>query len=139
MQQRRLAAIMFTDIAGYTALMGKDEDKAIKVLDKNRKIHQQFIKGFKGKWLKEMGDGVLASFDSASDAIYCACAIQQAAKKSDIPLRIGIHQGEVVFERGDVVGDGVNVASRIEASTEVGCISISETVNNEITNKNNFD
>ena len=79
MAQRKLAAIMFTDIAGYTALIGKDEDKAIQVLGNNRKIHQQFIKRFKGKWLKEMGNGVLASFDSNVDAVICTVSIRKSA------------------------------------------------------------
>jgi len=132
---RKLVAIMFTDIAGYTALMGKDEQLALQILHKNRKIHQPLIKKFRGKWLKEMGDGVLASFDSASDAVRCACAIQKAAKSAELPLRIGIHQGEVVLKEDDVIGDGVNVASRLEASGEVGVVHISEAVYYDIANK----
>jgi len=134
-EDRRLAAIMFTDIVGYTALMGSDEDKAFKVLRKNREIQRPIIKKYRGEWLKEMGDGILASFHSSSDAVRCAGEIQQAAKKEGIALRIGIHEGEVVFEGGDVLGDGVNVASRLEEMAEEGCINISGAVYKDIKNK----
>ena len=118
LQQRRLAAIMFTDIAGYTALMGKNEDMAFEILRKNREIHNRCIGQFNGTLIKEMGDGILASFHSSSDAVRCAFKIQEESKKQDIPLKIGIHEGEMVFEGDDVLGDGVNVASRLESITE---------------------
>jgi TolB-like protein/class 3 adenylate cyclase len=135
MEDRRLAAIMFTDIVGYTALMGSDEKKAFEVLRKNRNIQKPIIKKYRGKWLKEMGDGILASFDTASDAVRCAGEIQNQAKREDIELRIGIHTGEVVFEGNDVLGDGVNVASRLEELAEKGCIYISGSVYKDIKNK----
>ncbi len=75
-EDRRLAAIMFTDIVGYTALMGSDEDKAFQLLRKNREIQRELIKKHKGEWLKEMGDGILAQFGSATDAVRCAIEIQ---------------------------------------------------------------
>ena len=134
-EDRRLAAIMFTDIVGYTALMGSDEDKAFQLLRKNREIQRPIIKKYRGEWLKEMGDGILASFHTASDAVRCAGEIQHAAKKEGIPLRIGIHEGEVVFEGSDVLGDGVNVASRLEELAEEGCINISGAVYKDIKNK----
>jgi len=134
-EDRRLAAIMFTDIVGYTALMGSDEDKAFKVLRKNREIQRPIIKKYRGEWLKEMGDGILASFTTASDAVRCAGEIQYEAKKAGIPLRIGIHEGEVVFEGGDVLGDGVNVASRLEELAQEGGINISGAVYKDIKNK----
>jgi class 3 adenylate cyclase len=134
-EDRRLAAIMFTDIVGYTALMGKDEESAFKLLRKNRQVQKQIIEKHGGKWLKEIGDGNLASFSSASDAVRCAIAILEGCKKADILLRIGIHSGEVVFEDSDVFGDGVNVASRLQESAEEGCISISEAVYKDIKNK----
>ncbi|MFC2126438.1 adenylate/guanylate cyclase domain-containing protein [Bacteroidota bacterium] len=132
---RRLAAIMFTDIVGYTALMGRDEEKAFQLLRKNRDLQRPLIRKYQGEWLKEMGDGILASFKTSSDAVRCAREIQNASKKEDIPLRIGIHEGEVVFEGKDVLGDGVNVASRLEALTEEGCVYISESVYRNIKNK----
>ena len=135
MQQHRLAAIMFTDIVGYTALMGSDEDNAFEVLKNNRDIHTQFLKKYDGTLIKEMGDGMLISFDLASDAVRCAIEIQFACREKKIPLRIGIHEAEVVFEGSDVFGDGVNIASRLQASTEEGCISISESVYRDVKNK----
>ncbi|MFC2124700.1 adenylate/guanylate cyclase domain-containing protein [Bacteroidota bacterium] len=134
-EDRRLAAIMFTDIVGYTALMGSDEDKAFQLLRKNRDLQRPLIKKYKGEWLKEMGDGILASFSTASDAVRCAGEIQNEAKKAGIPMRIGVHSGEVVFEGSDVLGDGVNVASRLEEMSDEGCITISGTVYKDIKNK----
>jgi len=77
-QSRQLAAIMFTDIVGYTALMGKDQQKAMQLLDRNRILQKPLIEKSRGKYLKEMGDGLLASFSSAGDAVSCALAIQKA-------------------------------------------------------------
>ena len=83
---------MFTDIAGYTALMGSDEKRALEVLKDNRDIHTQFLKKYNGTLIKEMGDGMLISFDLASDAVRCAIEIQIACRKKNIPLTIGIHE-----------------------------------------------
>ncbi len=135
-QIRQLAVIMFTDIAGYTAMMGDDESKAFSLLKINRKLHKKWLDRYNGKWLKEMGDGVLASFTSVSDAIYCAGAIQkEASEMPDLNLRIGIHLGEVIVEVGDVFGDGVNIASRIESQADAGSIYVSDTVYRNLTNK----
>jgi TolB-like protein/Tfp pilus assembly protein PilF len=134
-EDRRLAAIMFTDIVGYTSLMGKDEREAFKMLRMNRDIQKPLIKKYNGKWLKEMGDGILASFQSASDAVKCAIDIQKQCLKETIKLRIGIHTGEVVFEGGDVLGDGVNVASRLEELANEGDINISGAVYKDVKNK----
>jgi len=135
-QSRQLAAIMFTDIVGYTALMGKDEHKAFTLLNKNRQLQKSFIEAFNGRWIKELGDGVMASFNTVSDAVHAAIKIQEACKEAnDFQLRIGIHQGEVVFENDDVFGDAVNIAARIQAAANPGCIFISETVNHNISNK----
>jgi class 3 adenylate cyclase len=102
---------MFTDIVGYTALMGEDEEKAFELLEKNRLVQRPIIEEHNGRWLKEIGDGVLASFTTVSDAVYCAKAIQEACLQEDeLKLRIGIHQGVVVFKGEDVFGDGVNIA-----------------------------
>jgi TolB-like protein/class 3 adenylate cyclase len=134
-QKRQLTAIMFTDIVGYTALMGSDEQKAMQVLSYNRDIHKKIIPKHGGKWLKEMGDGTLASFSTISDSVYCAGALMQACKNANIGLRIGIHLGEVIEESGDVFGDGVNVASRLESIAEAGSIYVSEPVYRNIKNK----
>ena len=103
---RQLAAIMFTDIVGYTALMGEDEQKAFELLRKNRQIQKPAIEKYNGRWIKELGDGILASFPTVSDAVTCAIEIQHACNNIDeLKLRIGIHLGEVVFEDNDMFGD----------------------------------
>ena len=136
---RQLAAIMFTDIVGYTALMGRDEQKAFELLDKNRQIQKPIIERFNGRWIKELGDGVMASFNTVSDAVNAAIQIQQKCNTAkEFQLRIGIHLGEVVFEKDDVFGDGVNIASRIQAIANPGSIYISETIHNSLSNKKDF-
>ncbi len=74
-QSRQLAAIMFTDIVGYTALMGDDEQKAFEILTKNRELQKPLIEQYRGRWIKELGDGVLATFTTVTDAVSCACSI----------------------------------------------------------------
>ncbi|HJY21512.1 MAG TPA: adenylate/guanylate cyclase domain-containing protein, partial [Hanamia sp.] len=133
---RQLAAIMFTDIVGYTALMGDNEQRAFELLRKNRELQKPIIEKYSGHWIKELGDGVLASFNTVSDAVNAAVEIQQATNKAkDFLIRVGIHLGEVVFENDDVFGDGVNIASRIQAIAQPGTIYISEPVYNNIVNK----
>ncbi|MBK8500827.1 MAG: adenylate/guanylate cyclase domain-containing protein [Saprospiraceae bacterium] len=122
-QSRQLAAIMFTDIVGYTALMGLNEQKAFSILAKNRQLQKPIIEQFNGRWIKELGDGVMASFSTVSDAVNAATRIQDECNiTKDFQLRIGIHLGEVVFENDDVFGDGVNIASRIQAIATPGSI-----------------
>jgi adenylate cyclase len=135
MEERRHIAVMFTDIVGYTALMGSDEDKAFDMLKRNHTIHATLIEKHNGTLIKEVGDGTLASFPLASDAVRCAIEIQNEAKSQEIPLKIGIHQGEMVMVGADVLGDGVNVASRLQESAEEGCISISGAVYRDVKNK----
>ncbi len=138
-QSRQLAAIMFTDIVGYTALMEEDEQKAFDLLKKSRQIQKPVIEKHNGKWLKEIGDGVLASFSTISDAVFSAKEIQEICQKEvDLKLRIGIHHGEVVFEGNDVFGSGVNIASRLESLAPIGGIIVSESVHRNITNKKNI-
>ncbi len=83
-QSRQLAAIMFTDIVGYTALMGEDERKAFELLKKNRNLQKPLIEQYGGKWIKELGDGVLASFSTVIDAVLCAVVIQKACNETTI-------------------------------------------------------
>src|SRR6266540_673608 len=137
---RQLAAIMFTDIVGYTALMGSNERKAFEVLKKNRLIQKPVIEEFNGKFIKELGDGILASYDTVSDAVYAAIKIQEKCNAAkDFQLRIGIHLGEVVFENDDVFGDGVNIASRIQSIAKPGCIYVSESVHDNVSNKKDIN
>jgi class 3 adenylate cyclase len=139
MQKRRLAAILFSDIANYSTLLGQDERKAIEQRKKNFKIHQKLIRKHRGRRLKEMGDGILASFNSIIDAVLCSLSIQKAAIELDIPTRIGIHLGEVIFEKKDVLGDGVNIGSRVRDIADSNEIVVSETVYNDIKNKEGLD
>ena len=132
-QERILAAIMFTDIVGYTAMMGKDEPRAMDMVRKNREIQKPLIEKYNGSLLKEMGDGNLARFPTASDAIYCAKEIQKALHgDQELNLRIGIHLGEIRIEGGEIYGDGVNVASRLESISDPGGVYISDTVQKSI-------
>ena len=138
-QSRQLAAIMFTDIVGYTALMGKDEERAFDLLNKNRRIQKPIIEEYNGIWIKELGDGVMASFKTVSDAVNAAIKIQQACNAAkEFQLRIGIHQGEVVIEENDMFGDAVNIASRIQSIASPGSIFVSEVVHHNVSNKNDI-
>ncbi len=135
-QSRQLAAIMFTDIVGYTALMGNDEQKAFSILNQNRQLQKPIIEKYGGRWIKELGDGVMASFTTVSDAVNAAKEIQlQCRKKGEFSLRIGLHHGEIVFDDDDVFGDAVNVASRIQSIAPVGGIYVSESIHHNVTNK----
>ena len=128
-QSRQLATIMFTDIVGYTALMGNDEQRAFELLNKNREIQKPIIEQYNGRWIKELGDGVMSSFGTASDAVTAAIKIQDACNAANkFQLKIGIHLGEVVFENDDVYGDGVNIASRIETLGVAKSILLSKAV-----------
>jgi TolB-like protein len=135
---RKLVAIMFTDIVGYTVLMGRDEVKAVDMLTKNQVIHKSCIEKFNGTLVKEIGDGILAIFPLASDAVRCAIEIQRACSREEIPLKIGIHEGETIFSKNDILGDTVNIASRLQESSKEGCIYISDTVYRSVKNKSDI-
>ena len=91
-EERKLAAIVFTDICGFTELMSKDEHKAMSLLEQQRSLLKPIINNFNGEWLKEIGDGVLISFPSAVKAVTCSLEIQRIlAHNADLTLRIGIH------------------------------------------------
>ena len=102
---RRLAAIMFTDIVGYTTVMSRDENEAFALLERNRKVHKPLIDQFGGTFLKEMGDGILASFDNSSDAVMCAAAIQSEARQAQIKVERAADNiaSEIVTARADVI------------------------------------
>jgi len=130
---RQLAAIMFTDIMGYTRIMGENSNKALNFVPVNTEIQKSLVEKHDGQWIKEMGDGTLAKFNTAFDAVICALEIQKYARAElGAKLRIGIHLGDVTIENGDVSGDGANIAKCIEAIADPGGIYISETVEKAI-------
>ena len=133
---RELAAIVFSDIAGYTALMGRDERAAVRALAGHRDLVRSLVPRFNGKMIGDIGDGALASFHSALDAVHYAQALQAALAGDGTPtVRIGIHVGDVLFSESGVMGDGVNVASRIHALAPPGGICISERVYDDVRNQ----
>ncbi len=133
---RMLAAIMFTDMVGYTALMQQDEKKAKMLRDKHRNVLQNLISEHHGQILQYYGDGTLAIFGSAIEAALCGAEIQQQLQKEPkVPLRIGIHSGDVVYDDEGVYGDGVNIASRIENIAVSGSVLISDKINDELKNQ----
>ncbi|MFC1513678.1 adenylate/guanylate cyclase domain-containing protein [candidate division KSB1 bacterium] len=119
-----------------SALMSKDEHKALQVLQRKRDTLKPLIAKYNGEFLKEIGDGTLSSFTSAVEAVTCAIAIQRTLKdEPDFKIRIGIHIGDVIIGDKDIFGDGVNVASRIEPLAAPGGICISEKVHDDVRNK----
>ncbi|MDH3252569.1 MAG: guanylate cyclase, partial [Ignavibacteria bacterium] len=137
---RMLAAIMFSDMVGYTALMQEDESKAKTLRDRFRGVLRQCVDQHGGRVLQFYGDGALCSFTSTIEAVVCARKIHKALRADPkVLIRTGIHQGDVVFEKDGIYGDGVNVASRIEQLAPPGGICVSEKVYDEITNHSGID
>ena len=138
-QTRKLAAIMFTDIAGYTESMSSDEETAIQAVKKKRSIIQPLIIENNGVFVKEIGDGTLSYFNSAIDASTCAVKLQeQTFDDTHLNIRVGLHIGDIVFDDKDVFGEGVNIASRLESISPVGGICVSKSVFDELENKKEF-
>jgi adenylate cyclase len=141
-EQRKLAAIMFTDMVGYSALSQRDEKLAQKLLEEHRRLLRQIFPRFHGTEIKTIGDAFLVEFGSALEAAQCAIEIQRTLAKRNadiapdqrIELKIGIHIGDVVHRGGDVYGDGVNIASRIEPVAGPGGICVSMDVERQIRN-----
>ena len=137
---RKLAAIMFTDIFGFTSLMEKDEADAVTKQSRYKAVLAQCHQKYNGEIIKDMGDGSLSVFANSVDAVWCAIDIQLALRKGEeIPVRIGIHSGNVLFQQGDVLGDAVNVASRIESFAMPGSVFISDKVHDEIKNQQSIE
>jgi TolB-like protein len=132
---RQLSAIMFTDIEGYTAIVQQNEQHALSIRKRHRVILQREHAQYDGRVIQYYGDGTLSIFQSAIQAVKCALAMQQAfCQQPMVPLRIGLHVGDVIFDDDLVVGDGVNLASRIESLGIAGCVLISDRVKDEISN-----
>ena len=140
-QTRRLAAILAADVAGYSRLMGADEEGTLERLKAlRRELLDPKIAEHKGRIVKTTGDGMLAEFPSVVDAVRCAVAVQQAMPErntgvgadSRIELRIGINLGDVIVEGDDLYGDGVNIAARIEALADAGGVFVSNTVHDHV-------
>lgn len=132
----RLVAIMFTDIEGYTALMQQDEEKALQFRSRHREVFNTVTEKYNGKILQYYGDGTLSIFQSAIDAVKCGIELQQGFRAAPrIPVRIGIHSGDLIINEEDIIGDGVNVASRIESLAVAGSVFLSEKVYDEVKNQ----
>ena len=143
-EQRKLAAIMFTDIVGYSALAQKNEALALKLLEEHRQLLRTLFRKHEGTEIKTIGDAFLVEFTNTLEAICCAAEIQEALKDYDaaasgqsvkIQIRIGLHMGDVVYRENDVFGDGVNIASRIEPLAKPGGICLSQQVYDQVHNK----
>jgi adenylate cyclase len=141
-EQRKLAAIMFTDMVGYSALSQRDDKLALELLEEHRQLLREIFPRFNGAEIKTIGDAFLVEFNSALEAAQCAIEIQRTLAKRNhdvtadrrIELKIGIHIGDVVHRSGDVYGDGVNIASRIEQLAGAGGICVSMDVERQIRN-----
>ena len=138
--QRRLAAIMFCDIVGYTAMMEQDEEMARANVEHFKEVLEQSIVSHDGEVQQYYGDGCLCLFNTATDAVRCALSLQrELQQKPAVPVRIGIHMGEVLVENDSVYGSGVNLASRIESLGKAGAVLFSKSIYNQIQNHAEFE
>src|SRR6266513_471022 len=142
--ERRLAAIMAADIAGYSRLMGSDEMATLRALKTHRReLVDPSIARHHGRIVKTTGDGMLVEFASIVDAVGCAVSIQRnmvrrnvsIAAEKQIVFRIGINVGDIIIDGDDIFGDGVNIAARLEALCEPGGVCISRAANDQIRDK----
>jgi adenylate cyclase len=142
--ERRLAAILAADVAGYSRLMGADEEGTLERLKTHRRqLVDPKIREHRGRIVKTTGDGMLVDFPSVVDAVRCAVEIQRGMvdRNADIPederitFRIGVNLGDVIIDGDDIYGDGVNIAARLEALAEPGGICISRVVRDQTRDK----
>ncbi|GAB5530464.1 MAG: hypothetical protein Roseis3KO_22410 [Roseivirga sp.] len=138
-RKRQLVAIMFTDIKGYTSLMQTDEKKGIAYRDRHRDVFDSMTKKYNGRILQYFGDGTLSTFPSAIDAVQCGIEMQLAFREEPrIPIRIGVHSGDIIVSNEEIIGDSVNVAARIESLAEAGSVYISDKVYDEVKNQDDL-
>src|SRR6266478_4564832 len=141
--KRKIAAIFAADIAGYSRLVAEDEEETLRRLAAYRAVTDDFIAKAGGRIFNTAGDAVLAEFPSAVEAVRCAIDIQESLRTRNMAyppsrqmsFRIGITIGDVVERDGDLLGDGVNIAARLEGLAEVGGICISRAVHEQVANK----
>jgi len=142
--ERRLAAILAADVVGYSRLMGADEVGTLRALSAHRReLIDPTIGARRGRIVKTTGDGILVEFPSAVEAVACAISVQQGvalrnkgvAEDKRLILRIGINVGDIISEAGDIFGDGVNVAARLESLCEPGGLCISRAVRDQVRDK----
>src|SRR5579864_4233952 len=142
--ERKLAAILAADVAGYSRLMGSDEEGTLARLKAHRKeLIDPKIAEYRGRVVKTTGDGILIEFPSVVDAVRCAVEVQQAMERrnADIPgekqikFRVGVNVGDIIIDHDDIHGDGVNVAARLEGIAEPGGICISDDAYRQVRDK----
>ena len=142
--ERRLAAVLAADVAGYSRLMGRDEERTLANLKSFRKtLVDPAIAAHRGRIVKTTGDGMLVEFASAVDAARCAVEVQRgmAGQNADVPqdlrikFRIGIHVGDIIIDDNDIFGDDVNIAARLEGIAEPGGVCISDDAHRQIRGK----
>lgn len=139
-QHRQLAAILFTDIVGSTAIMQKDEQAAVSINKQYVAVMKQSVSNHEGEILNDYGDGNLCTFNSATQAVKCAIEIQQQFRTEPmVPVRIGLHIGEILFEEGKAFGDGVNVASRVQSLGIANSVLFSSEIYSKIKNQREFN
>ncbi len=138
-ESRHIKAIMFSDIVGFSELMGKNEAEALRIVKLNKQIHLRNLKTYNGRLVKELGDGMIVTFDSIVEAVHCGLAMLKDIKTSaNFQVRIGIHLGEIVRKKKDIFGDGVNITSRIEALANPDQLLVSDTVYRNLKNIKGF-
>lgn len=136
---RRLAVIMFSDIVGYTAMMQQNESLALVKLNRFKASLNHWVKEFRGEVIQYYGDGGLVIFTNSADAVNCASTLQvEFRDEPQVPVRIGIHSGDIIHNVGNIFGDSVNIASRIESMGIAGAVLISDSIQKQIKNKPQF-
>ena len=136
---RKLKTVLFSDIVGYTTFMQEDEKFALGLLNRFKEILENSVPAYEGSITQYFGDGCLLTFDSGTNGVACAIILQKAFQDDEIPVRIGMHLGEVVFANENAFGDGVNIASRVESMGVPGAVLLTKVVYDQVKNKKEFE